>query len=310
MSDIVKPFGVMVEKEFSDHVRSWRFIILVALVLLTSTGSIYTILLVIRQHPAQLSAHSTYLFLKLFTKSINSLPPFISLIGFLGPLVGISLGFDAVNSERDKGTLGRILSQPIPRDYFINSKFIGALAVIFILIFTLGLLVLGLGILYIGLTPSVGEFLRIIIFLFLTCIYIAFWLNLGITFSILFRQASTSALSTLAIWLFFTVFYSMLIKFIAGAMFYNPVAVHNLTLSLSRFNPNFLYNELTTVLLTPSIRSLGALSFSQVSGTIPSTLPLGQSLLLVWPDITALLAATLICFGLSYVLFMRQEIRA
>ncbi len=135
MSDIVNPFSVMVQKEFSEHVRSWRFIILVALVLLTSAGSIYTILLVIRDHPAQLSANSTFLYLKLFTKSINNLPPFITLIGFLGPLVGIALGFDAVNSERHRGTLGRVLSQPIPRDYFINSKFIGALYVIFILIF-------------------------------------------------------------------------------------------------------------------------------------------------------------------------------
>lgn len=310
MTDNVKPFWVMVQKEFSDHVRSWRFLILVILVLLTSAGSIYTILLVIRQHPAQLSAHSTFLYLKLFTKSINNLPPFITLIGFLGPLVGIALGFDAVNSERHKGTLGRILSQPIPRDYFINSKFIGALEVIFVLIFSLGLLVIGLGILYIGLPLSFGEFLRIMTFLLLTCVYIAFWLNLGITFSIIFRQSSTSALSVLAIWLFFTIFYSMLVNFVVNSIFNNPYVVHNLDLSLSRISPNFLYNELTTVLLTPTIRSLGALSFQQVSGALPSTLPLGQSLLLVWPDITALIAASLVCFGISYILFMRQEIRA
>lgn len=300
----------MVQKEFGEHVRSWRFIILVALVLLTTAGSIYTLFLVIRQHPAQLSAHSTHLYLKLFTKSINNLPPFISLIGFLGPLVGIALGFDAVNSERNKGTIGRVLSQPIPRDYFINSKFIGAFIVIFILIFALGFLVLGLGILFIGLPPSLSEFIRIMVFLFLTCIYIAFWLNLGITFSILFRQSSTSALSALAIWLFFTVFYSMLLGFVVNMLFYNPNAAHPLVISLSRISPSFLYNELTTVLLTPSIRSLGALSFAQVSGALPSTLPLGQSLLLVWSDITALVAATLVCFGLSYALFMRQEIRA
>ncbi len=300
----------MVQKEFSEHVRSWRFIILVALVLLTSAGSIYTILLVIRDHPAQLSANSTFLYLKLFTKSINNLPPFITLIGFLGPLVGIALGFDAVNSERHRGTLGRVLSQPIPRDYFINSKFIGALYVIFILIFSLGFLVLGLGILYIGLPPTFGEFIRIMVFLFLTCVYIAFWLNLGITFSILFRQSSTSALSALAIWLFFTVFYSMLIGFVINMFFINPNSVHSLIVGLSRISPNYLYNEMTTVLLTPSIRSLGALSFQQIAGSLPSTLPLGQSMLLVWPDITALVAATLVCFALSYTLFMRQEIRA
>src|SRR5699024_11212716 len=216
MTDTVRPFWVMVQKEISNHVRSSRFLILVSLILLTTSGSIYTILTVIQDNPSQLSTDSTFLYLKLFTKSAGNLPPFITLIGFLGPLVGIALGFDAVNSERDKGTLSRIISQPVPRDYFINSKFVGALIVIFFLVFALGLLVLGLGILYIGLAPALVEVLRIMVFLLFTCVYIAFWLNLGIMFSILFRQASTSALSSLAIWLFFTVFYSMLVSFVVG----------------------------------------------------------------------------------------------
>jgi ABC-2 type transport system permease protein len=310
MAEGTAPFRVMVEKEFTDHVRSWRFMILTGLILLTTSGSIYTILSVIRDNPAELSAESAFLYLSLFTASINNLPPFITLIGFLGPLVGIALGFDAVNSERNKGTISRVLSQPVPRDYFINSKFAGALIVVFALVFSLGFLVLGLGILYIGILPEFEEFIRILMFLLFTCIYIAFWLNLGITFSILFRQASTSALSALGIWLFFTVFYGMIVRFGTQAFVSSEAAANSLTLMLSRVSPDYLFNELTTVLLTPSIRSLGALSFEQISETLPSTLPLGQSMLLVWPDITALIAGTLICFGVSYVLFMRQEIRA
>ncbi|HYW35545.1 MAG TPA: ABC transporter permease subunit [Balneolaceae bacterium] len=309
MSKNYSSFWIMVQKEITDQVKSWRFFILVALILLTTAGSIYTVIAVIQAHPAQISANTTFLYLKLFTKSSNSLPPFITFIGFLGPLVGIGLGFDAINSERNNGTLSRIIAQPIPRDYFINSKFVGALVVIFAMIFSLGFLVLGLGIFYIGFPPTFGEFLRIFVFLIFNCIYIAFWLNLGITFSTLFQQSSTSALSSLAVWLFFTVFYTMLIRFIANA-FYSKRAAHVLTLMLSRFSPAYLFHELTTILLSPSVRSLGALSFQQVSGAIPSTLPLGQSMLLVWPDITALIAATLICFGVSYVLFMREEIRA
>ena len=309
MADVANTFQIMVEKEISDQVKSWRFYILMALILLTTAGSIYTVLAVIQAHPAQVSAHATFLYLKLFTKSSHGLPPFVTFIGFLGPLVGIGLGFDAVNSERNNGTLSRIIAQPIPRDYFINSKFLGALTIIFALIFSLGFLVLGLGIFYIGFPPTFGEFLRIVVFLLFNCIYIAFWLNLGITFSTLFEQSSTSALSALAVWLFFTVFYSMIIRFLANA-FYNPRAAHGLTLLLSRISPSYLYQELTSILMTPSVRDLGGLSFRQISGALPSTLPLGQSLLLVWPDITALIAATLVCFGVSYVLFMREEIRA
>src|SRR5699024_12694640 len=60
--------------------------------------------------------------------------------------------------------------------------------------------------------------------------------------------------------------------------FFFPVTPATLiyTLSLHDALPisDFLFNELTMILLTPSIRSLGGLSFEQVSGTIPSTLPL------------------------------------
>ena len=52
----------------------------------------------------------------------------------------------------------------------------------------------------------------------------------------------------------------------------------------------------------PSVRSLGPLTMEQVQGAIPSPLPLGQSLLVVWPQLTGLIAATVICFALSYVI--------
>lgn len=37
---------------------------------------------------------------------------------------------------------------------------------------------------------------------------------------------------------------------------------------------------------------------------------LNQSLALIWPQLTGLIAATILLFALGYVLFQRQEIRA
>jgi ABC-2 type transport system permease protein len=39
-------------------------------------------------------------------------------------------------------------------------------------------------------------------------------------------------------------------------------------------------------------------------------LPLHQSVLLIWPQLTGLIAATILLYALAYVLFQRQEIRA
>src|SRR5690606_16468342 len=113
-----------------------------------------------------------------------------------------ALGFDAINSEYSKGTLSRIVSQPIPRDYVINAKFIASLLIISVLLCSLGLSVIALGLLMIGIPPTPEEFLRIVSFLVLSIFYIAFWLNISILFSIRFKQAATSALSSIAIWLF------------------------------------------------------------------------------------------------------------
>jgi ABC-2 type transport system permease protein len=311
------PFWVIVNKEISDHIRSWRFNILVAIIILTCIGSIYTALNNFSDAIKPNDPEGTFFFLKLFTVSDGTLPSFIVFISFLGPLLGISLGFDAINSEQNKGTLSRIMAQPIHRDYLINAKFTGALLVISAMFLALGFLIIGLGLITIGIPPTAEEFLRIIFFIFISIFYVAFWLNLSILLSVRFRQAATSALAGIAIWLFFSIFYSMIVDLIAKATMPSEFAMPNqiiayqkFILNLLRVVPSQLFSEATTTLLMPSVRSLGPLTMEQVHGAIPSPLPLGQSLLLVWPQLTGLVAATIVCFALSYQSFMRREIRS
>src|SRR5690625_832542 len=318
-----QPFWAIVRKEIADYLTSWRIIILLIIILLTCLGSLYTALTTIQEAISSTDdemkaiVSDSQLFLKLFTLSDGTLPPFITFVTFLGPLLGIALGFDAINSEQNRGTLTRLMAQPIPRDYVLNAKFTAALLINIVLFFTLGLLVMALGILITGIPPSLEETLRILFFLCLCIVYIAFWLNLGILFSVRFKQAATSALSGIAIWIFFSIFYQMIVNVIAKG-YLNPdtltsaedvVSKQSVMLNLMRISPNYLFTESTTTLLAPSVRSLGPLTMEQTSGAIAGPLPLGQSLLLIWPQLTGLVAATLICFAISYILFMRQEIR-
>jgi ABC-2 type transport system permease protein len=313
----VHPFWAIVNKELSDYVRSWRFIILVALIDLTCLGSMYTALANIAKSIKPGDPDGSFFFLKLFTVSDGTLPSFFVFISFLGPLLGISLGFDAINTEQNKGTLSRVMAQPIHRDYLINAKFVSALIVVGVMLFALGFLVLGFGLVAIGIPPTAEEFLRIVFFILISIVYVAFWLNLSIFFSVKFRQAATSALSGISIWLFFSIFYNMIINLIAkgftpgaGATENQIIGFQKFFLNLSRLSPGQLFSDATTTLLMPSVRSLGPLTMEQIQGTIPSPLPLGQSLLLVWPQATGLLAGTIVCFALSYVAFMRMEIRS
>jgi ABC-2 type transport system permease protein len=310
------PFRVIMEKEMADHLTGWRFIILTAIIALTCLGSLYTALSNMPQAVKPNDPEGTFFFLKLFTISDGTMPSFMVFIGFLGPLLGIGLGFDAINSEHNRGTLSRILSQPIHRDYIINAKFAAALAVISGMLIALGMLVMGAGLVTLGIPPTAEEFVRMLLFIFLSILYVAFWLNLSILFSVLFRQPATAALSAIAVWLFFTVFYPLIVNLVTKSMEpsataspYHLVAFEQFRLALLRVMPNQLFSEATTTLLMPSVRSLGPLTMEQMIGAVPGPLPLGQSILLVWPQITGLTAGTIVSFVISYILFMRREIR-
>ncbi|MBV6641632.1 MAG: ABC transporter permease [Cyclobacteriaceae bacterium] len=309
------PFWVIVEKEISDHFRSVRFMILMGIVILTCMGSLYSSLSNFSE--VVKNSEDEFFFLRLFTSTDGAMPSFVVFLSFLGPLLGIGLGFDAINSEQNSGTLSRIMSQPIHRDNLINAKFLGALIVISILFFALGFLVMGFGLFFIGIPPTAEEFLRFICFTIISILYVAFWLNLAILFSVKFRQASTSALAGIGVWLFFTVFYGLIVNLIAKAkapaQFAPPEVVIKYQVfvkNLMSIVPSQLYSDATTTLLRPSVRSLGPLTMEQMAGAIPNPIPLGQSLLLVWPQLTGLIAAAVLCFALTYHMFMRREIRS
>lgn len=311
------PFWVLVQKEFGDHMRSWRFTILIGIITLACIGSIYAAVTAIQAGVKSQETDSSFLFLQMFTASDGSLPTFVTFVSFLGPLIGIALGFDAVNTERSKGTLSRLLSQPLYRDDFILAKFTASLLLISVVLFSLGFLVMGLGLFIIGYPPTPEEVLRVLCFLVAAIVYVGFWLNLSIIFSIRFRQTATSALSGIALWIFFSVFYSMIIGLIDKATapadtagIHAQLSHFNGMLLLNRISPSYLFSEATSTLLMPGVRSLGPLTTEQVVGAIASPLPLMQSILLSWPQLICLIAETAICFAISYVLFMRQEIRS
>ena len=105
-------------KEMTDHFRSKRILIVLALIGLTSFASLYGALVITSYSEVE------FLFLQLYTASGNSIPSFVSFIALLGPFVGLALGFDdGIIGEKSERTLYRLTSQPIYRDSIINGKF-------------------------------------------------------------------------------------------------------------------------------------------------------------------------------------------
>ncbi len=325
MSGLVTVFW----KELADNFGSKRFIILFALVLLAGVFAIYVAAGNIREavteaseSPFAVTEITRFIFLKLYTISGQALPSFLTFIIFFVPIVGIALGFDAINSEKNSGTLSKLLSQPIFRDTVINGKFLAGVVTMAVMLASIIILVAAIGLIRIGVAPSPEEIIRLMAFLAVSIVYGAFWLGLAMLFSIFFQRVATSALASIAVWIFFIFFMFMIAGLIANMI--APIdqqstqqellrnAEINLTAML--ISPIMLFSEAMSVLLVPGARTMGQLLQLQTSAAsikmLPNPLSLSQSLLAVLPHLVSLLALTVVCFAISYIRFMREEIRS
>lgn len=306
--------GVVFWKELADHFSSRRFMILLAIIVLTGVWAIYASGQSIRQEAEGIP--TDFVFLLLLTSQSGGLLSLATFIGLLGPLVGIMLGFDAISGEYARGTLSRVLSQPIYRDSLINGKFLAGLATVAILWASILLLVIGLGITLVGFPPNAEELWRMLIFTLVGIFYVGFWLALALLFSLLFQRTVTAALGSLALWLFLAIFAPLIAQIVAGLIVPNPSTAEELTRQadiaslISRISPSTLFGESVHILLNPTARVLGIALVEQTQGILLTPLALGQSLLLILPQVTTLFALVAVCFGISYIKFMRAEIRA
>jgi len=309
--------GTVILKELSDHMTSARMRVLEILVVLVAFASLYGAVDQLRDTTAE----DPFLLLKLFTVARDPLPSFVGILGFLIPIIAIGLGFDAINGEHNRRTLSRILAQPIYRDALLIGKFLAGLITLGIMLLCLWLLVVGFGVLRLGVPPGTEEVARSLVFLLVALAYCGVWLALAMLLSIVFRSAATAALIALGVWLFLTLIWPMLSQALAQVISPPEIRYQLLGLPspgtiewqtiLARLSPNQLFGECVLAILSPATRALGPIYVEQLQGAVVgSGLPLGQSLLIAWPQIVGLVAGTIVLFVAGYVAFQRQEVRA
>jgi len=313
----------ILRKEMEDHFSSTRFLLISALIVMVGV-IIASVVGMSIQEELKGMAKPTLIFLLLFT-STGKLFSFAQFIGFFGPLIGIILGFDAISRERASRTLSKLVSQPIHRDSIINAKFLAGVATIAIVLVAIVLIISGLGIRLIGVVPGEEEAWRLVVYIVTSLLYVSFWLGISILFSVIFRSSATSALASLALWIFFSFFVSLgagvlsdVIAPISQSSASNPEMIikrEQVQRVISSFSPMTLYSDATSTILNPMSKTTRSLilmgPMERLSLTrFQNPLPLAQSLFIVAPHLISLIAITFLCFGICYAVFMRQEIRS
>lgn len=332
-------------KELSDHLGSKRYLLLFTLIVTLSIASAYQGADFIKNNP-----NSS--FVDIFAGAQNTNISFIYLMIIFGPIIGLALGFDAINRERTRGSLSVLLSQPIYRDSILNGKFIAGVAALSLLaVSTIGILT-GVAIPLLGFGPVGDEILRIGAFTLFTILYLSIWLALGLLFSIMSKNTTTSILMSISTWLMFSIIITIAASFIADVAApievptgfqvitrpanqtfpgsFNQTGGFNSTFSSSSFldqtqmrdyreilennanieaavqkiSPCYLYEDAATSLLGITEGGFG------IAGNPFQGLETSQSVSSSWPQITVLAVVMIACFAASYMLFLRQEIRA
>jgi len=320
-------------KELADDLGSRRYIVLFGLILIMSTMSAY-------QGAQYIRNNAGASFLAIFYGSQFGFS-FTTLMVFFGPIIGLALGFDAINKERTSGSLSVLLCQPIYRDSVINGKFIAATTALSLLVASTIGIMSGIAMSVLGFGPGLADVSKIVVFTLLTAVYLAFWLGLGILFSTVTKKISTSILMTIATWLFFSIVITIVAALLASYIV--PIAMpsgpsgggggggesifnspeyrallerrNTIQTSIQRISPSYLYNEAGSAILgiTGGGGGFGGGGFIGVGRGTPFRAAAGgnlaQALAIVWPQITAIVVGMVICFAASYMLFLRLEIR-
>jgi len=320
------------QKELADHLGSKRYIVLFALILVLSTLSAYQGTGYIRDNP-------NASFIGIFSGAQFGFS-FTYLMVFFGPIIGLALGFDAINKERTSGSLSVLLSQPIFRDSVINGKFLAGTAALSLLtVSTIGIMC-GVAIPLLGFGPSLEDVSRIVLFTLLTILYLALWMALGLLYSTVTKKTATSVLMSVSTWLFFSIVITIVASLVAntiapfqvptmpqggftpGGGGFNRTRIEQsqeymelvqtrftIQTAIQRISPAYLYNEASSSIL--GITGGGFGFIGGVGGRTPfRTLELTQGLMATWPQITALAVGMIVCFAASYMMFLRLEIRA
>jgi ABC-2 type transport system permease protein len=306
-------------KEIADHFGSKRFLILFGLVVVLSALSAYQGVDFIRE-----STEAT--FISLFSGTMMSYS-FVQIMVFFGPLLGLAIGFDAINKERTNGTLSILLGQPIFRDSVINGKFLaGAAALTTVTVGTIGIMC-GMAIPMLGFGPTLDEALRVVVLMSLTILYLIFWLSLGLLYSVLTKKTATSILASIATWLVFSIIISilasaitnMLIPLQAGGFrgggeerfeisseFMETMQKRNaLSSSIEKLSPTNLYSETASAILGAFRGGFGVPGRTEFERTVT----LGEALAANWANIATIAVCLVVCFAASYMKFLRSEIR-
>ncbi|ODS37993.1 MAG: hypothetical protein A7316_08760 [Candidatus Altiarchaeales archaeon WOR_SM1_86-2] len=214
---------VIAKKEFSESLRSTRFIILFGLFLFMLLLSAYqgtqNYKDELENYNEQMGAGNADMpkpsILTAFQQLLGTMRE-SSGITIIGAIIGIIIGVDAISGERERGTLKFLLTQPLYRDTLINGKLLGFTILIFTVVAISSIMTIAVVGGIAGVFPGGDDAVRILFFNFMMFIYIMTFAVIGLFFSVFLKQSFDALLAAIAVFIIITLLISPVAQAVAS----------------------------------------------------------------------------------------------
>ena len=245
-----------------------------------------------------------------------------SAMSYVAPLLGIALGFSAIASEREKGTIRLVLARPVYRDQVLNGKIIAAAILIVLAVAVSTTLSLPLSVVLHGVTVTADDLSRLMLGLIPSILLALAYYALSLFISVLSDRSSRAFLYCIVAWVFFTFILPLIASMIAFSVLGPPPAI-SFNMTRGGGQPQLppqvqeYYRKMseitsTVLLVSPNNRysSFFNALFATRSPQAAAYLDLGSVIATKWVDLAVLAAYTAVFILLSYIFFVRrQEVR-
>lgn len=308
---------VVAQKEFADNIWSPRFYLIL--------GIFMTVLLVNGYQAGQnMLSGGGYSFAGI-SPLIMGFTNFAFQMSFLGPLIAVVLGFDAIVKERKSGSLNVLLTHPVYRDQVITGKLIGMMVtlgfVVIIAIATSTGVMLGVS----GITVSTEVIGRIIVFTMVAFLFMLSYLALSVAVSTFTKESADSLIYSISVWLVLGMLLGTIAYTAAGVitgeqkMFYTSEDAgsmekrEKIARSIMSLSPSTHFTELITGPPNIGVQKIelngGAGKMpSEMRGLFDTGFTLGYWIEQNWVNLVVLIVVPVILLLVSYMAFMRQDI--
>ncbi|MDR9815951.1 MAG: ABC transporter permease subunit [Candidatus Methanoculleus thermohydrogenotrophicum] len=327
---------IVAGKEFSDHLTSRKFLVILALLLMLTLLGMHQ---GIDQYNQNLEVYNQQLQAAGdATGSAGMMPERPSILSIFqhlesslivfGGVLAIATGADLVSKEKESRSLKSLLSHPVYRDEVINGKALGgmaALGVALAVAFTLTSAVL----LVFSIVPTAGEVVAILIFGFASFLFLLAFFALALALSVVVKESGHAVVYGLTLFFAFTYLLQMFGMVLGGVVAGDipqgperPVTVDGRPvdeavwkayeeesrqyieeMEIYRSKQQFVTD--TVNIFSPMM------AYNTVASTVayPSELPPEDAASRIWRNFAALLVFPSVFFAAAYVKFMRMDIR-